>query len=63
MPTKVDLRRLDDDIAAAWISLGVARRAWARCPNAETIRHEQRAERTLNKLLEFRFTVQQRQSS
>jgi hypothetical protein len=58
MATEVDLQRLDDDIAAAWISLGVARRNWARCPTTENVQHERRAEARLNKLLEFRFTVQ-----
>lgn len=60
MRTRTDLERLDDDIAAAWITLGVARRAWARSPNAETVDHEQRCERYLNGLLELRYTVQTR---
>lgn len=61
MRTQDPLQRLDDDIAAAWITLGVARRAWARSPNALTIDHERRVEARLNELLEERYAAQQDQ--
>lgn len=55
--TAIDFDQLDLDIAAAWMTLGVTRRAWARSPNADSLAAEERAEATLNKLLEFRFVV------
>lgn len=55
----VDMKQLDADIADAMAEVRGARAAWAHSPNPDTVAAEKLAERRLNKLLEFRFTVQQ----
>ncbi|MGY1669734.1 hypothetical protein [Geodermatophilus sp. SYSU D00710] len=58
-PTITSIDQLDLDISVAYIALGVARSSWDRCPSAENSRAVDEAERSVNRLLEDRFAVQQ----
>jgi hypothetical protein len=58
-PSTTILDELDHDISIAYIALGVARSAWARCPSGENERLIGDAEAAVNRLLEERFAAQQ----
>jgi hypothetical protein len=58
-PTVTTIDQLDYDISVAYIALGVARRTFDRCPNAENERAADEAESCVNRLLDARFAAQQ----
>ena len=54
-PTVTSLDEIDLDISVAYIALGVARTAFARCPSGENAGAVDDAENTLNNLLDARL--------
>ncbi len=59
-PTVTSLDQLDCDISVACIALGVARSSFDRCPSSENARAVDDAESCVNRLLDVRFTAQQK---
>ena len=57
-PTVTSLDQLDYDISVAYITLGVARSSYTRCPSAENARRLEEAEGAVDRLLDERFAAQ-----
>ncbi len=53
------IENLDLEISVAYLTLGVVREVWIRCPVAENQRRVDEAEAEVNRLLDRRFAVQQ----
>ena len=56
-PSMTCIENLDLEISVAYLTLGVAREVWARCPVADNQRRVDAAEAEVNRLLERRFAV------
>jgi len=52
------IENLDLEISVAYLTLGVVREVWTRCPVAENQVHVDEAEAEVNRLLDRRFAVQ-----
>jgi hypothetical protein len=57
-PTVTSLDQIDLEISLAFIALGAARTAFARCPSAENAQAVDEAESSLNLQLDTRFVAQ-----
>jgi hypothetical protein len=57
-PTVTSLDQIDLEISLAFIALGAARTAFARCPSAENAQAVDEAENSLNLQLDTRFVAQ-----
>ena len=57
-PTVTTLEQLDCDISVATVALGVARRAFDRCPSAENESAVDAGFRRVDRLLDERFAAQ-----
>ena len=53
------IENLDLEISVAYLTLGGAREVWTRCPVVETQQRVDAAEAEVNRLLEYRLSVQQ----
>ena len=54
-PTVTSLEQIDLDISLAFVALGVARNAHARCPSGENAGAVTEAERAVDRLLDARL--------
>ena len=61
--TGTSLDQLDCDISVAHIAVGVARKAFERCPSSENARDVDEAERCVDRLLDERYAAQQQWAS
>jgi hypothetical protein len=57
-PTVTSLDQIDLDISVAYIALGAARTAFARCPSAENAREVDEALASLDRQLDARLLAQ-----
>jgi hypothetical protein len=57
-PTVTSLDQIDLDISVAYIALGAARTAYARCPSAENARSVDEAQEALDRQLDTRLLAQ-----
>jgi hypothetical protein len=57
-PTVTSLDQIDLEISVAFIALGAARTAFARCPSSENARAVDEAESALNAQLDARLDAQ-----